>query len=120
MEQSAFTFDESAPRPPSIEQGAEMPLDAWADSAVDACFGGQKTRWKALSDEQRQGLKAAMWGYSLARERALAAPLCAAEAEPALLGWLSDAVLAHHVRVLHAHMVNSCDIPRPVASLLPA
>ncbi|MDF2461964.1 MAG: hypothetical protein K0Q43_199 [Ramlibacter sp.] len=117
-QQSMFSFDgEDAGTVPTgagaSAQRLESPPDTWAGLAVDACFGGQKTRWKALAEDVRKEVLAAMWGYACARQAASAAPLRAFDAEPALLGWLNDSPAAAHARVLTAHMLAPSDIPAP-------
>jgi hypothetical protein len=117
--QAMFSFEseEADAEPTGIGadgQFLDSPSAAWAALAVDACFGGQRTRWKALTEDARQEVLAAMWGYSCARQAASAAPLRAFDAERALLGWLNDSpAAAHATRGLSAHMLSPSDIPAP-------
>jgi len=118
IQQSMFSFDGDEPGVAHAEMtGGTHPVDApssaWSTMAVEACFGGQKTRWKALAEDVRQEVLAAMWGYARARALVAAAPLRACDAEAALLGWLDHCPAASHARVLAAHLLSPSDVPAP-------
>ena len=125
MEQeSLFGGDPAAPAPgaqaAALSSTAAAVPPEWADLAVDACFGNQKTRWKALEPSAREALLQAMWAYSHAREEALQSPQLAVEAAAALSGWIAaEPQFAAPLRVIHNHLVATSDIPRPPGAATP-
>lgn len=117
MIQSLLFADPATPEP-SLETLLQVPQPpvAWAKLAIEAAFGTQKTRWRAFDESQQAAIMGDMWAYSLRRAQALKAPRTAAQAEPALLGWINqDPQLALMVGRLSAALIHLplSSIPTP-------
>jgi|GEM_PF-3805055 len=109
--QQSLAFDPAAPAP----SAAEPPPARWIKLAIENCFGDQKKRWQALPKEEQDAIVAAMWTYAHARERAMAAPLSAAQAPAALGNPAAAPELLSVTRQLLGQLVALNEIPRPSA-----